>query len=151
MNSIFFFLLLIILSGILYWMVNATYQAYNNWPEGFSATANFFRLSVLIYTLLFVAIAFLWTRSNWFIKPLEILGRYSFGIYLSHVFFLEYVGRWLKVFSLSTEGAFLIATVLVFIGSISLTVIATRIPGLAWLVGKPQALENKWHYKVAKL
>lgn len=31
-NSIFFFLLLIILSGILYWMA---YQAHHNWPEGF--------------------------------------------------------------------------------------------------------------------
>ena len=50
-----------------------------------------------------------------------------------------------------TLETFLIATVLVFIGSISLTVIATWIPVLAWLVGKPQALENKWHYKVAKL
>ena len=133
-------------------IVSISWESHLNKQSDENEAAIFWTFSTgIIYTLLFVAIAFLWTRSNWFIKPLEILGRYSFGIYLSHVFFLEYVGRWLKVFSLSTEGAFLIATVLVFIGSISLTVIATRIPGLAWLVGKPQALENKWHYKVAKL
>lgn len=109
----------IIISGvILAWMVRLAYDTYINWPAGFSASANFFRMSVVLYTLVFVMIAYLWNSSRWFNRTLEVLGRYSFGMYLSHVFFLKYIGQWVKGLSISAPNTFVLTTILVFAASI---------------------------------
>lgn len=141
-RRIVFLGVLVILGAMLVWMVRLAYDAYLNWPAGFSASANFFRMSVLLYTLLFVMMAYLWNRSRWFNRTLEVLGRYSFGMYLSHVFFLKYIGLWVKGLSVSAFNAFVITTILVFTASIIFTVIATRVSLLSWLVGKPQREES---------
>lgn len=126
------------------WVVADAYVSIGITGTPFSQSTNFFRLGVVVFSLVSLLVFLRWTLSDWykarrtrpFAKAMQLLGQHSFGVYLVHIF----VQRRLQASPL-TAGLFstwygnTVALVLILVLSLGLSVLLSRLRWGWLLVG----------------
>ncbi|NLN27213.1 MAG: succinyl transferase OpgC, partial [Firmicutes bacterium] len=126
------------------WVLADVYWSIGITGTPISQATNFFRISVVVFSLVSMLAFFRWTLSDWhgtrrrgpFGKALQLLGQHSFGVYLVHIF----VQRRLQAISW-TAGLFntwygcTLAIALILLLSLGLSVLLSRLRWGWLLVG----------------
>lgn len=122
--------------------------------------SNSFKMSMILFTLssfvLLYQVAMRWSvKDNWLTKMSNLMGKYSYGMFLVHALVLDKVYGWVGKYgsSLNNTWMALVAVVLCVTLSFGLTVLISKIPFLGALIvgptgkkkpkAKPVVLENQ--------